>query len=290
MRDYYQILGISRTASEADVKKAFRAAASKTHPDKEGGTEAAFKEVYEAYDTLKDKERRRRYDEYLNSRSHQHDSRSSTHHDSKNESTSAKSATTRDTYKKEEYRRQQSFVYRARYATAFTFYIIERIFQAIGKTIRFIFTCIFQIIAHVLALGAFLLVTAIASLIVALIISLLSLFGLIPDPDSNILRAVTFCISIGGSVGVLYALAVWMDETPNPYLFLLRKKPPARVVDIIYRGLLGGALATTASYIFDWHILGMDMLTTYIAGFIIGGILRLLYEWSRGVDTRFDKH
>jgi DnaJ-class molecular chaperone len=53
-KDYYQILGISKGATEADIKKAYRTMALKFHPDKnkEPGAEAKFKEVAEAYDVL----------------------------------------------------------------------------------------------------------------------------------------------------------------------------------------------------------------------------------------------
>jgi len=62
MKDYYQILGVERNASEEDIKKAFRKLAQKYHPDKKGGNEAKFKEVSEAYAVLSDKNRRAQYD------------------------------------------------------------------------------------------------------------------------------------------------------------------------------------------------------------------------------------
>jgi molecular chaperone DnaJ len=62
MKDYYQILGVSKTASEEEIKKAFRKLAQKYHPDKKGGDEAKFKEVSEAYAVLSDKNRRAQYD------------------------------------------------------------------------------------------------------------------------------------------------------------------------------------------------------------------------------------
>ena len=46
-RDYYEVLGVSKTASEDEIKKAFRKLAVKYHPDKEGGDEAKFKEITE---------------------------------------------------------------------------------------------------------------------------------------------------------------------------------------------------------------------------------------------------
>ncbi|HEY4522423.1 MAG TPA: DnaJ domain-containing protein, partial [Candidatus Paceibacterota bacterium] len=57
-KDYYSILGITKNASEDDIKKAFRKLAQKYHPDKKGGDEAKFKELSEAYTVLSDKKRR----------------------------------------------------------------------------------------------------------------------------------------------------------------------------------------------------------------------------------------
>lgn len=64
MKDYYDILGVTRTASDAEIKKAFRALAQKHHPDKKGGDEAKFKEASEAYAVLGDKKKRAEYDAY----------------------------------------------------------------------------------------------------------------------------------------------------------------------------------------------------------------------------------
>ncbi|HUO50755.1 MAG TPA: molecular chaperone DnaJ [Candidatus Paceibacterota bacterium] len=64
MKDYYEILGVSKTASEEDIKKAFRKLAQKYHPDKKDGDEARFKEVSEAYAVLSDKKKRAEYDTY----------------------------------------------------------------------------------------------------------------------------------------------------------------------------------------------------------------------------------
>lgn len=63
-RDYYEVLGVAKSASDDEIKKAFRKAAVKYHPDKEGGDEAKFKEVNEAYEVLKDKQKRQRYDQF----------------------------------------------------------------------------------------------------------------------------------------------------------------------------------------------------------------------------------
>ncbi len=64
-KDYYEILGVPRDAAEADIKKAYRKLARKYHPDvsKEKGAEEKFKEVAEAYEVLKDKEKRAAYDQ-----------------------------------------------------------------------------------------------------------------------------------------------------------------------------------------------------------------------------------
>lgn len=63
-KDYYQILGISRTASEEEIKKAYRKLAHEYHPDKPGGNEGKFKEINEAYHVLSDKGRRAQYDRF----------------------------------------------------------------------------------------------------------------------------------------------------------------------------------------------------------------------------------
>lgn len=63
-RDYYEVLGVSKDASDDELKKAFRKAAVKHHPDKEGGDETKFKEINEAYEVLKDKQKRQRYDQF----------------------------------------------------------------------------------------------------------------------------------------------------------------------------------------------------------------------------------
>ena len=64
MKDYYNILGLERNASEDEIKKAFRKKAQEYHPDKKGGDEKKFKEVNEAYSVLKDKKKRAQYDQF----------------------------------------------------------------------------------------------------------------------------------------------------------------------------------------------------------------------------------
>lgn len=63
-RDYYEVLGVGKDASADEIKKAFRRLAVQYHPDKEGGDEAKFKEINEAYEVLKDSSKRQRYDQF----------------------------------------------------------------------------------------------------------------------------------------------------------------------------------------------------------------------------------
>ncbi|MFH1615553.1 MAG: molecular chaperone DnaJ [Planctomycetota bacterium] len=66
-RDYYEVLGIGRNASQDDIKRAYRRLAMKYHPDKNPGdkeAEAKFKECAEAYEVLSDSEKRQRYDQF----------------------------------------------------------------------------------------------------------------------------------------------------------------------------------------------------------------------------------
>lgn len=65
-KDYYKILGVERSASQDDIKKAFRKIAHQYHPDKGGGEESSkkFKEASEAYSTLSDENKRKQYDTF----------------------------------------------------------------------------------------------------------------------------------------------------------------------------------------------------------------------------------
>src|SRR5882757_222396 len=66
-RDYYEVLGVTRAASEAEMKASYRKLAMKWHPDRNPGDkdcEAHFKEINEAYDCLKDEQKRAAYDRF----------------------------------------------------------------------------------------------------------------------------------------------------------------------------------------------------------------------------------
>ena len=66
-QDYYELLGVNRNASEAELKSAFRKMAMKYHPDRnpdDPAAEKSFKEVNEAYDVLKDDQKRAAYDQF----------------------------------------------------------------------------------------------------------------------------------------------------------------------------------------------------------------------------------
>lgn len=63
-KDYYAILGVAKGASQDEVKKAYRKLAHTHHPDKQGGDEAKFKEINEAYSILGDPQKRSQYDQF----------------------------------------------------------------------------------------------------------------------------------------------------------------------------------------------------------------------------------
>jgi len=66
-RDYYEVLGVSKNASESEIKKAYRKLAIQYHPDKNPGdasTETKFKEAAEAYDVLGDSQKKAQYDRF----------------------------------------------------------------------------------------------------------------------------------------------------------------------------------------------------------------------------------
>ena len=65
-KDYYEILGVGRDATDEDIKRAFRKLAFQYHPDhnRSDGAEEKFKEINEAYEVLSDPEKRAAYDRY----------------------------------------------------------------------------------------------------------------------------------------------------------------------------------------------------------------------------------
>jgi molecular chaperone DnaJ len=63
-KDYYQTLGVNKSASQNEIKTAYRKLAHKHHPDKSGGDEKKFKKINEAYQVLSNKEKREQYDQF----------------------------------------------------------------------------------------------------------------------------------------------------------------------------------------------------------------------------------
>ena len=74
-QDFYKILGVERTADASEIKKAYRRLARKYHPDmnKAANSEEKFKEVNEAYEVLKDAEKRKAYDQFGSDWKHGHE-------------------------------------------------------------------------------------------------------------------------------------------------------------------------------------------------------------------------
>jgi len=67
-KDYYEVLGLDKSASDDEIKKAFKKAALKYHPDRNQGNaeaEEKFKEINEAYQVLSDPEKKQRYDQLI---------------------------------------------------------------------------------------------------------------------------------------------------------------------------------------------------------------------------------
>lgn len=61
-KNFYDVLGVNKNASQDDIKKAYRNLSKKYHPDRNGGDDSKFKEINEAYDTLGDETKRKQYD------------------------------------------------------------------------------------------------------------------------------------------------------------------------------------------------------------------------------------
>src|SRR3989344_8450770 len=63
-KDYYKILGVDKNASQEEIKKSFRKKAHEFHPDKAGGNAEKFKEINEAYQILRNEQKRKQYDQF----------------------------------------------------------------------------------------------------------------------------------------------------------------------------------------------------------------------------------
>ncbi len=63
-RDYYEVLGVAKSASADEIKRAYRKLAMQHHPDRHGGDDTQFKEISEAYEVLKDEKKRAAYDQF----------------------------------------------------------------------------------------------------------------------------------------------------------------------------------------------------------------------------------
>ena len=64
-KDYYKVLGVPETATEKEIRRAYRKLAKEHHPDAQPGSEDRFKEISGAYDVLSDEAKRKEYDEVV---------------------------------------------------------------------------------------------------------------------------------------------------------------------------------------------------------------------------------
>ena len=62
--DYYNVLGVDKSASESELKSAYKKASMQHHPDRTGGDDSQFKKINEAYSALKDPQKRQMYDQF----------------------------------------------------------------------------------------------------------------------------------------------------------------------------------------------------------------------------------
>ena len=279
MRNYYQILGVERTADTADIKKAFRSAASRTHPDKEGGTEDAFKEVYEAYDVLKDDTRRRQYDTYLLIREEQERRAKASHDGARYTDEQSAKAHQASEFKKEESKRRGSFMYRVRYGVAYAFYQADRVAYVIRKATYYIFNFLGESISAIFFILASIGLTMIGTLIALLVLFLLSFFGLVRDPQYYFVDSFILSFALGGSIMITQVV----DNYNRSTLYVCRNKLTANGFRLVNRGLFLGALFVTVAYIFEWAS-GTALAALYAGGVFVSTLIHILRNWSKDVD------